>query len=89
MLKTKKPLDEAQLKQIQGVLKTDLNGPLLELLQWINTIGSAIPKKNLYKSPFFDSQDIKEFNPWRALGVAPFAQKEDHGGCRWPLSQKS
>jgi hypothetical protein len=69
VVKTKKRLDDERLNQVKGVLQKSLNDPLIDLLQWIDTVGGIILKKNLYKKPFFDSENIKEYNPWRVCPI--------------------
>ncbi len=65
IIKTVKKIDEKKLNQVQGVLRKQLNDPAIELLKWIDTVGGLIPRKNIYKAPLFDTDDIKEYSPWR------------------------
>jgi hypothetical protein len=69
IVKSKKILSDDEINRTKGVLQKDLNDPLLELLQWAQSLSNLIPKKNIYKEPFFDSEDIKEFNSWRVCPV--------------------
>lgn len=69
VVKTKKEIDPKKLKSIKGVLQKELQAPYLELLQWLDTVGGLIPKKNIYKIPFFSTSAIKEINPWRVCPI--------------------
>ncbi len=51
------------------LLKKELSDPAVELLNWIDTVGAVISRKNIYKFPFFCTDEIKEFNPWRVCPI--------------------
>lgn len=99
IVKSKNPFSIDQMNQTKGVLQKDLNDQLLELLQWTKSLGDLIPKKNLYKDPFFDTSDIKEFNSWRVCPIGEhwvsrhLRQKENledvDGHCRKNPSGKN
>lgn len=72
VVKTKNVIDSKKLKSIKDVLQKDLQAPYLELLQWMDTVGGLIPKKNIYKIPFFDTDEIKIYNPWRVCPVGEY-----------------
>lgn len=72
IIKTQNTLDQAKIDQVEIVLRKEINDPAIELLQWIDTIGGLIPKKNIYKIPFFDTEDIKEYNPWRLCPIGEY-----------------
>ncbi len=68
LIKSKK-VDLEKLPEANLLLKKELADPTLELLSWIETVGELIPKKNVYKIPFFSTDEIKEFNPWRVCPI--------------------
>ncbi len=80
------------------LLKKELSDPSIELLNWIDTIGGIIPRKNVYKIPFFLTSEIKEINPWRVcpLGEHWVKRHDRHkkhledveGHCRKNKSKK-
>ncbi|MDD4973849.1 MAG: transglycosylase SLT domain-containing protein [Bacteriovorax sp.] len=72
VVKTKNEIDSKKLKSIKGVLQKELQAPYLELLQWLDTVGGLIPKKNIYKFPFFDTEEIKVYNSWRVCPVGEY-----------------
>jgi len=72
VVKTKNEIDPKKLKSIKEIVQKDLQAPYLELLQWLDTVGGLIPKKNIYKVPFFDTEEIKVYNPWRVCPVGEY-----------------
>lgn len=68
IIKTKK-INKNKIKETNLLLKRELIDPSIELLNWIETVGKLIPRKNVYKNPFLKSSEIKEFNPWRLCPV--------------------
>lgn len=93
-----KKIDPEKLLEANFVLKKELVDPAVELLSWIDNVGEIIPKKNVYKIPFFSTAEIKETNPWRVCPIGGHwvrrhdRQKkhlEDVGGhCRKNKSKK-
>ena len=59
LIKSKK-LDDKKISEANLLLKNELGDPTLELLNWIDTVGGLIPKKNIYKIPFFSTEEIRE-----------------------------
>ncbi len=72
IIKTQANLDQKKIDQIELILQKKVNDPTIELLLWIDTIGGLIPKHYLYKTPFFDTEDIKEYNPWRVCPIGEY-----------------
>lgn len=70
--KNKSELDPEKIKKLEVLLRNELKNPLIELLNWVDTIGGLIPRKNIYKVPFFDTKEVKEFNPWRVCPVGEY-----------------
>jgi len=68
LIKSKK-VDTEKLSEANLMLKKELADPAIELLNWIETVGGLIPKKNVYKIPFFKTDEIKEINPWRVCPI--------------------
>lgn len=68
LVKSKK-VDTEKLSATNLMLKKEFADPATELLNWIDTVGGLIPKKNVYKIPFFKTDEIKEFSPWRVCPV--------------------
>src|SRR3989339_113536 len=64
-----KKIDSKKLSEVNLLLKKELANPAIELLSWIDTVGGIIPKKNVYKIPFFSTDEIKEINPWRVCPI--------------------
>jgi len=64
-----KRVDNEKLLKANLLLKKELADPTIELLNWIDTVGGVIPKKNTYKIPFFSTFEIKEFSPWRVCPI--------------------
>ncbi len=75
LIKSKK-VDTEKLSEANLMLKKELADPAIELLNWVETVGGLIPKKNVYKIPFFKTDEIKEINPWR---VCPIGDKHGFG----------
>ena len=71
IIKNKSECDSEKIKEVEIILRNELKNPLVELLDWVDTVGGLIPRKYLYKVPFFDTKEIKEFSPWR---VCPFGE---------------
>lgn len=65
VIKANKNFDKVQFDELNLLLRKELSDPSMELLGWIDTVGGLIPKKNIYKIPFFNTEEIKEYNPWR------------------------
>ena len=68
LIKSKK-VDSEKSLEANLVLKKELADPAIELLNWIDTVGGIIPKKNVYKIPFFSTSEIKEINLWRVCPI--------------------
>lgn len=68
LIKSKK-VDKEKTEEANLFLKKELSDPSIELLNWIKTVGGIIPKKSIYKTPFFSTSEIKEFNPWRVCPI--------------------
>ena len=68
LIKSKK-VDTEKLSEANLMLKKELADPAIELLNWVETVGGLIPKKNVYKIPFFKTDEIKELNPWRVCPI--------------------
>jgi hypothetical protein len=71
LIKSKK-VDSEKLSEANLLLKKELADPAIELLNWIDTVGGIIPKKNVYKIPFFSTSEIKEFSPWRVCPIGEY-----------------
>lgn len=82
LMKTKK-VDAEKLSEANLFLKKELNDPNVALLNWIDTVGGLIPKKNVYKIPFLNTSEIKEFNPWRVCPIG------EHGVRRHDRQKKN
>ena len=50
-------------------MRDELQNPAIDLLKWIDTVSGLIPRKNIYKIPFFDTEQIKEYSPWRICPI--------------------
>jgi hypothetical protein len=72
IVKSKSSIDQNKLEEIELILQKEVNDPAIELLLWIDTIGGLIPKSHIYKIPFFNTQDIKEHNPWRICPIGEY-----------------
>lgn len=72
VVKTKKYIEDDKVIQVRSQLRKKLRDNTLDLLQWIDTVGGLIPKKNIYKIPFFTTEDIKEYNSWRICPVGEY-----------------
>lgn len=72
IIKAKKSIENDKVIQVRGQLRKELKDPVVDLLQWIDTVGGVIPKKNIYKIPFFITEDIKEYNSWRVCPVGEY-----------------
>ncbi len=70
--KNKSGSDLEKNRKIEVVLRNELKNPLVELLDWVDTVGGLIPRKNIYKVPFFDTKEVKEFNPWRVCPIGEY-----------------
>lgn len=68
LVKSKK-VDSDKLSEANLLLKKELADPAIEFLNWIDNVGGMIPKKNVYKIPFFSTNEIKEINPWRVCPI--------------------
>jgi len=68
LIKTKK-VDKEKIEEANLILRKELNDPCIELLNWIETVGGVIPKKNVYKIPFFKTDNIKEYSPWKVCPI--------------------
>ncbi len=68
LVKSKK-VDENKISEASLFLRKELDDPTFELLNWIDTVDGMIPKKNIYKIPFFSTEKIKELNPWRICPI--------------------
>lgn len=68
LIKSKK-VDNEKRVEANLLIKKELSDPSVELLSWIDTVGGIIPKKNIYRIPFFSTSEIKEFNPWRVCPI--------------------
>ena len=68
LIKSKK-FDKEKIQEVNLLLKKELSDPSIELLNWIETVGGLIPKKNVYKIPFLKTFEIEEFNPWRVCPI--------------------
>lgn len=68
IVKSKKN-EEEKIAEANLLLRKELSDPAIGLLNWIDTVGGMIPKKNIYKIPFFSTSEIKEFNPWRVCPI--------------------
>jgi len=68
LIKSKNVVTE-KLLQANLVLKKELSDPSVELLSWVDNVGGIIPKKNIYKIPFFSTSEIKEINTWRVCPI--------------------
>lgn len=66
--KTKKKTSAEKVKLIQQELQKETGLPL-ELIQWNKIIGKLIPESKVYKTPFFDTQNIEIKNPWRVCPI--------------------
>ena len=62
LVKSKK-IDSEKLLEANLLLKKELADSAIELFNWIDNVGGMIPKKNVYKIPFLNTSEIKEFNP--------------------------
>ncbi len=69
IIKNKSKCDSEKFKEVEIILRNELKNPLVELIDWVDTVGGLIPRKYLYKIPFFDTKEIKEFSPWRVCPV--------------------
>jgi hypothetical protein len=72
IIKTRANLDQRKIAQVELLLQKEVNDPTIELLLWIDSVGGLIPKRNIYKIPFFDTEDIKEYNPWRICPIGEY-----------------
>ena len=72
VVKGKNNFDKKILNDVKLILRQELKNSVIELYEWIDTVGGLIPKKNIYKIPFFDTEDIKEFNPWRVCPIGEY-----------------
>lgn len=72
IIKNKLKLDFGKNKNIESSLRNELKNPLVELFDWIDVVGGLIPRKNIYKIPFFNTKEIKEFNPWRVCPIGEY-----------------
>lgn len=68
VFKTRKKIESAQIKEAEKNLKIEF-GEVFEIFRWSDIIGKIIPKSKVYKVPFFDSRDIKIYNPWRQCPI--------------------
>ena len=69
IIKAKNPFGKSQVDELNFLLRKELRDPAIELFNWIDIIGGLIPKKNIYKFPFFNTEEIKEYNPWRVCPI--------------------
>lgn len=65
----KKNFGKTQFNKLNQLLRKELSDPAIELFNWIDTVGGLIPKKNIYKVPFFNTEEIEEYNPWRVCPI--------------------
>lgn len=72
VIKAKKNFDKAQFDELNFLLRKELNDPSIEFLGWIDTVGGLIPKKNIYKIPFFNTEEIEVYNPWRVCPIGEY-----------------
>jgi hypothetical protein len=92
IVKTFKKIEPQKIEQVKLSLRSELIDPTIELLQWIDTIGGLIPRNNIFKIPFFDTNNLLEHNPWRICPIGEswvkrhFRQKKNledvDGHCR-------
>jgi hypothetical protein len=69
IIKTKEVFEQKKLDELKFLLRNELQNSTLEIFEWLNIVGGFIPKKSIYKIPFFDTNEIKEYNPWRVCPV--------------------
>jgi len=69
VVKSKSVLISKNVPELIVLMRDELKNPQLDIFKWLDVVGDLIPKKNIYKVPFFDTKDIKEFNPWRVCPV--------------------
>ena len=72
IVKTRATFDLGKLDDIELILRKEVNDPEIALLLWIDTAGGLISKYNIHHIPFFDTDDIKEYNPWRVCPVGEY-----------------
>lgn len=72
VIKAKKNFDKAQFDELNLLLRKELRDPSIELLGWIDTVGGLIPKKNIYKIPFFKTEEIEVYNLWRVCPIGEY-----------------
>ncbi len=65
VVKNKKNDSLFPLQNISKLVKEVTQNQYIEFLDWADTVGNLIPKKNIYKIPFFKTDNIKEHNQWR------------------------
>lgn len=69
IIKTKNNFGKSQVDELNFFLRKEISDPAIELFNWIDTVGELIPKKNVYKFPFFNTEEIKEYSPWRVCPI--------------------
>ena len=69
IIKAKNSFEKSQVDELNFFLRKELSDPAIELFNWIDTVGGLIPKKNIYKFSFFNTEEIKEYNPWRVCPI--------------------
>src|SRR3989344_8541905 len=69
IFKTKKKVLSDKPQKIQKELQVEIGEDLIELVRWSDIIGKFFPASHVYKVPFFDSREIKEYTPWRICPI--------------------
>ncbi|HLE10305.1 MAG: hypothetical protein A2504_04600 [Bdellovibrionales bacterium RIFOXYD12_FULL_39_22] len=69
IVKSPKKIDQKKVDAAVGVLRQEFKDPAIELLLWIGSVGGLVSRREVYKAPFFDTDNIKIYNPWRVCAI--------------------